>query len=146
MKIKGLKRAKRAVRQAREILISGHVNPDGDSIGSLLSLGMGLERLGKRVYMVSCDGVPHKYRGLPGARRIIKNVTKPVDLAISVDCSSKEILGPTYSAFQKAGKILEIDHHAFRRPFGDITLLDNKAAAVGELVYILLSSLGIVIT
>lgn len=67
MNIKGMEIAKRAVRQAREILISGHLNPDGDSIGSLLSLGMGLEKLGKRVYMVSCDGVPHKYRALPGA-------------------------------------------------------------------------------
>ncbi len=88
MKVAGLEKAKRAVREAREILVAGHLNPDGDSIGSLLSLGMGLEKLGKRVYMVSCDGVPHKYRRLPGADRIIKNMTKLVDLAISVDCSS----------------------------------------------------------
>ncbi len=36
------KKAVRAIREAKSVLISGHANPDGDSIGSLLSLGLGL--------------------------------------------------------------------------------------------------------
>ena len=49
----GLTEAKNSILAAKTIAISGHVNPDGDSIGSLLSLGLGLESLGKRVYMIS---------------------------------------------------------------------------------------------
>ena len=142
----GLIKAKASILAAKEIAISGHINPDGDSIGSLLSLGLGLEKLGKRVYMVSCDGVPKRYRKLPGASRIIKKIDRPVDLAISVDCSNKEILGPTYELFAKAREILEIDHHDFRRPFGDVTYVDVKAAAVGEMIYALLRKLGVHIT
>ncbi|MDO8525172.1 MAG: DHHA1 domain-containing protein, partial [Candidatus Omnitrophota bacterium] len=120
--------------------------PDGDSIGSLLSLGMGLEKLGKRVYMISCDGVPQRYRKLPGASRIIRKLDRQVDLAISVDCSNKEILGATYRLFTRASEILEIDHHDFRRPFGDVSYVDSKAAAVGEMIYMLLKSLRVTIT
>lgn len=136
---------KQKILKAKNIAIANHINPDGDSIGSLLSLGLGIEKLGKRVYMVSADGVPKRYRFLPGASRIIKNVTKPVDLAIAVDCSNKEILGRSYNIFKKTKDILEIDHHEFKRPFGNLFLVDYKAAAVGELVYQLLSELKVCI-
>ncbi len=136
------------VSKARDIVISSHVNPDGDSIGSLLALGLGLESLGKRVYMLSPDGVPRKYRDLPGASRITKSAgkIKKTDLAIAVDCSNKEILGSGFRAFERSRTIVEIDHHDFRRPFGDICLLDTKAAAVGEMIYGLLGRMGIAIT
>lgn len=142
----GIKKAKEAILAANRIAIAGHVNPDGDSIGSLLSLGLGLERLGKKVYMVSRDGIPLRYRRLPGAGRIIRKIDAPVDLAIAVDCSSKEILGQTYESFKSAKNLLEIDHHDFRRPFGTIALVDKDAAAVGELIYLLLSELRVKIS
>lgn len=126
--------------------IASHINPDGDSIGSLLSLGLGLEQIGKRVHLISEDGVPQRYRNLPGANRIVRSVARPVDLAIAVDCSNREILGRTYNYFQKASHILEIDHHDFRRPFGDRSFIDRKAAAVGEMIYLLLESLEVNIT
>ena len=142
----GLTKARDSIMAAEEIAISGHTNPDGDSIGSLLSLGLALEGLGKRVYMISYDRVPQRYRKLPGAARIIKRLDRPVDLAISVDCSNKEILGRAYGVFARANKILEIDHHDFRRPFGDVVYVDDKAAAVGEMIYTLLKKLRITLT
>ena len=142
----GLSKAKSSILAAKTIAISGHVNPDGDSIGSLLSLGLGLESLGKKVYMISRDGVPHRYRKLPGTSRIVRKIGVPVDLAISVDCSNKEILGATYETFRQAGKVLEIDHHGFRRSFGDILYIDKQAASVGEMIYVLLQKLGVRIT
>lgn len=142
----GLGQAHKAIKSARRIAIAGHVNPDGDSIGSLLALGLALERLGKEVVMLSADGVPRRYLALPGASRIVKAVTTPVDLAIAVDCSNREILGRSFEAFQRAGTILEIDHHEFRRPFGQARYIDTKAAAVGEMIHDLIIYLGIRIT
>jgi phosphoesterase RecJ-like protein len=141
-----LRTAKEKILKAREIVIASHINPDGDSIGSLLSLGLGVESLGKRVYMVSSDGVPRRYRFLSGARRVRKGLDKSPDLAISVDCSNKELLGQAYNIFKKAKDIIEIDHHEFRRPFGNIFVIDKKAAAVGELVYMLFERLKVNIT
>lgn len=139
-----LKLVKKRIIKAEEIVVACHINPDGDSIGSLLALGLGIENLGKRVHMISPGGVPRRYRLLPGARRIKKDIKKPVvDLAISVDCSNKELLGSAYRIFKDAEEIIEIDHHEFRRPFGGIPLIDNKAAAVGEIVYTLLGELNV---
>lgn len=138
-----LKYIKEKILKAKAIVIAGHINPDGDSIGSLLSLGLGLKKMGKRVYMLSPDGLPRRYALLPAAAKVIRSTTEPPDLAIAVDCSNKEILGKVYPVFKKAQDILEIDHHEFRRPFGNLFFLDNKAAAVGELVYILLKELKV---
>lgn len=126
--------------------MAGHINPDGDSIGSLLSLGLGIERMGKKVYMLSPDGVPRRYRALPSAGRIIAHTKKGADLAIAVDCSNRELLGRAWRDFERSKTILEIDHHDFRRSFGDLSFIDSKAAAVGELIYLLLQRWGVRIT
>lgn len=139
----GLKKAKEAILESKDIVISGHINPDGDSIGSLLGLGLGLEKLGKRVHMISSEGVPERYEFLPGANRVKKKFNKKCDLAITVDCSNKEILGENYNSISKGKRILEIDHHEFRRPYGNIELMDHQASAVGEMIYALLTELGI---
>jgi bifunctional oligoribonuclease and PAP phosphatase NrnA len=133
------------IEESRSILISGHFNPDGDSIGSLLGLGLGLRQLGKKVYMISADDIPKRYRKLPGASKVVKRVDIAVDAAIAVDCGSKELLGETFKSFLKAKKIIEIDHHQFRKPFGHIRLVDRRAAAVGELIYLVLENLGVTI-
>ena len=142
----GLKAAGEAIRKARTIAVSGHIHPDGDSIGSMLALGLGLEAMGKRVCMVSCDGVPKRYRALPGAAKIARRFDTVPDLAIAVDCGSKEMLGRIYEQFRRAPEILEIDHHDFRRSFGTLQLIDNKAAAVGEIIFELLRTIKVDIT
>ncbi|MDD5195246.1 MAG: DHHA1 domain-containing protein [Candidatus Omnitrophica bacterium] len=140
-----MNKAVRQILAAKSIVIAGHINPDGDCIGSLLSLGLGLETLGKRVYMLSSDGVPLRYRYLPGAGRILRKTDKRCDIAISVDCGRKEMLAGAYSAFEKARCIIEIDHHAFRVPFGDLFIIDIHAACVGEIIYKLLKLLGVTV-
>lgn len=145
--MKGFKRnlriAARAILKARTIAISGHINPDGDSIGSLLALGLALKSLGKTVYLLSQDSLPERYTCLPGASSVIREIDKKVDLAIAVDCSNEEIIGRTFQTFQDAALTLEIDHHEFRRRFADLSLIDNNAAAVGEIIYLLLKELQI---
>ena len=128
------------------VAISGHFNPDGDSIGTMLSLGLGLESIGKQVFMVCADEIPCNYRLLPGVSRLVKSMHHKVDLAIAVDCGSKEMLGANVDVLEKAGIVIEIDHHRCRSPFGDISLVDPDASAAGELIYELLTELGIPIT
>lgn len=144
--MKGLAKAISAINKAKTIAVAGHINPDGDCIGSLLSLGSGLKKLGKRVTLVSYDGVPKKYRKLPGVGLIKRTVDKKVDLSITVDCNAQEMLGGAFRGLRKADTILEIDHHEIRDSFGDIRLVDEDAAAVGEQVYVLLKKLGVKIT
>jgi bifunctional oligoribonuclease and PAP phosphatase NrnA len=136
----------KAIKKAKTIAISGHANPDGDSLGSLLALGLGLESLGKKVFMLCQDELPASYKLLPGADRLVKTLRNKVDLAIAVDCSMIDVIEKNVRVFEEAKKILEIDHHDFRKAFGDIHLINNDAAAVGELVYELLNRLGVKLT
>ena len=144
--MEGFKKIQQSILRAKNIAVSGHINPDGDSIGSLLALGLALDSLGKNVYLLCQGNLPGHYRFLPGVDRIVSTTNKKIDLAIAVDCSTIELLGKNASVFKKAKTILEIDHHEFRKSFGDIHLVDHEAAAVGELVYILLKKLHVVIT
>ncbi len=144
--MRGFKKIRRGILGARSIAISSHANPDGDSIGSLLALGLALKSLGKKVYMLCQDKIPPSYRSLPGAGRIIKTTKKRVDLAIAVDCSIIDLLDKNIPVFKKAKSVLEIDHHEFRRSFGDMQIVDHRAAAVGELIYFLLKKLNIKIS
>ncbi|MBN2482840.1 MAG: bifunctional oligoribonuclease/PAP phosphatase NrnA [Candidatus Omnitrophica bacterium] len=138
-----IKAAVRLIQKAKTIVIAGHMNPDGDCVGSMLALGLGLKTKGKRVYFLNQDGIPKKLRSLPGASAVRKTLKAPVDLAIAVDCSKKEMLGKIYGVFERAGKILEIDHHDMRQVFGDQQLIWPHASCVGEIIYVLLDILGV---
>lgn len=140
---KAYKKSAQAILAAKSIAIAAHINPDGDTIGSLLALGLALKKIGKQVYFISQDGVPRKYRFLPGARLIRRSLAKKVDLAIAVDCASSKQLKDSFKIFKSAKNILEIDHHEVRRSFGNIQLVDVSAAAVGEIIYRLVNMLGI---
>lgn len=144
--MKGIANAKRVILAAKEIVVSCHTDPDGDAIGSMLALGLGLKRLGKKVNFVIADSVPKKYGSLPGAKLIRRRIKSRPDLAIAVDCGIPERLGTAFTYFENASEVIEIDHHLFRRPFGTVALIDHKAAAVAEQVYILLKKLGVKIT
>ncbi|MFA5087575.1 MAG: DHH family phosphoesterase [Candidatus Omnitrophota bacterium] len=144
--MEGMLKAKESLRKAGNILVACHINPDGDTVGSMLALGLGLEKMGKKIVFFSADGVPKAYRRLPGADRVITRLHQAkgrFDLAVAVDCGYKHMLGGAWAVFKKARNILEIDHHAVRESFGTISLLDTKAAAVGEMIYCLLKVLRV---
>lgn len=146
--MRNIKSAKNVIKTAKHILISGHMNPDGDSIGSMLALGLALKKMGKSVEMISSGPIPEVYTRLPGAKAIRMQPKRKnkIDLGITVDCSTIKILGEHQVHFKNAAQCLEIDHHQFREPFGDIAIVDYKAAAVGEIIYRLLRALKAEIT
>ncbi|MDR0306930.1 MAG: DHH family phosphoesterase [Chitinispirillales bacterium] len=137
---------KRCIEAASSVLICGHKNPDGDSIGSMLSLGLGLESMGKEVIMLCGEEIPQAYSHLPGIKSVVKGIEKDVDLAIAVDCASKEMIGVGISVFESAEHTLEIDHHFKRSSFAEFSLVDPYAGSAGELVYSFLKKLCVPIS
>jgi phosphoesterase RecJ-like protein len=130
---------KQVVSNAETILIACHVNPDGDAIGSMLALGLALEKSGRQVQLVCQDGVPHPLQSLPGAGRVEREASGAADLAIAVDCGTKELLGSAHRVFETAGCTVEIDHHEYRRPFSLVSVIDKDAVSVGEMIYRMLN-------
>ncbi len=144
--MKDLVKIKQGIFKSKHIVIVGHKNPDGDCVGSLLALGLGLISIGKRVDMLLQDAVPKQYRQLPGANKIKRKTERTPDMAIAVDCNTMEMVGRPFEAIREANYILEIDHHEYGKAFGNLSLIDTKAAAAGELVYRLLKYLNVNIT
>jgi phosphoesterase RecJ-like protein len=140
-----MEQIKKCIKEASSILVCGHKNPDGDSLGALLALGLGLKGMGKDVIMLCSDEIPLRFKHLPGVGEVVSFTNRRVDLAVAVDCGSREMLGTQLYAFERAEKVLEIDHHLVRSSFAPLSLVDASASSAGELVYFLLRALGITI-
>lgn len=119
-----------------------HVHPDGDAIGSLLALGLGLENAGKEVAMVVPGGVPATYRFLEGTEKITTTASLTPEVIIALDCADRERLLLPEAVFATGAPLVNIDHHISNSMFGDFNHVLPEAAATGEIVYDLLADGG----
>jgi phosphoesterase RecJ-like protein len=119
------------LREANHILIACHMRPDGDAIGSLLGLGLALQDAGKRVQMVSVDGVPQNLRFLAGSDQISTQAREPFDIFVTVDCSEAQRAGISLDDRQPD---INIDHHITNESFADLNLIEPGAVATAEIL------------
>jgi phosphoesterase RecJ-like protein len=116
-------------------LISSHVNPDGDSIGSQLAFYWYLRSLGKEVTVYDRDPVPTKLAFLADANVITtRPPAGPFDVFVVLDSSNPRRLG-WKGVDTVAPRVINIDHHRDNTLFGDCTIVDTDAAATGELIH-----------
>lgn len=144
---KQFKEAVGALCAAERIVLAGHVNPDGDTLGCILALTHVLRVLGKEAVPLSADGVPDIYRWMPGSAWVQTGAERTdFDLAIVCDAGSLDRLGarvrPTIAA---VSPLLDIDHHVSEGVFGDIQIVDSRAAATAELVWKLIRALSVAV-
>ncbi len=130
------KKAVEAIVSAQKIVLAGHVNPDGDTLGCVLALAHVLRSLGKDVTAISTDGVPDILKWLPESDLIVTGTERrDFDLAIVCDAGALERIGRSVMpAVEAAPHLIDIDHHVADGVFGDIRILDSTAAATAELV------------
>lgn len=130
-----------------DIVLLGHINPDGDAVGSCFALWHALRAMGKRAVVCLPGGPVKQYLGIaPGSETALD----PADdlpfapkTALAVDVSEYERLGEAGMAlFDRCRNHAVLDHHATNPGFGEIYVLDGEAAAAGELVVDLIDALG----
>ena len=143
-----LQDAAAAIHASQTIVLACHVNPDGDALGSMLGLALALLPLGKTVTCLSEDGIPAILTFLPGAE-LVRQTTDQTefDLALVVDSGDLPRVGNTVQPIiGRARRVVDIDHHVTSGAFGDIRVLDARAASTAEIVYALLQTLQVPIT
>lgn len=140
-----MEEAKEIIRDSSNIYIASHINPDGDNIGSMLALGLGLKKIGKSVKILKSDSLPEEFNFLPGYNYIedLSSLPDEIDLFIALDSSDQDRLGENKRLLEISKTIINIDHHISNNKFGHINIVDPKAAATGELVFDFLQVLGI---
>lgn len=132
------------LEQNNNFLITSHLNPDCDALGSELALAEHLDRLGKKVTIMNSDPVPNAFRFLDPTGAIKKYVPtkhaaliKKAEVIIVLDASGGwKRMGRVGDALAQAGAVkVCIDHHPDATNFVDVAVVDPDAAATGELVY-----------
>ena len=129
--------AKSLLGKSKSILISGHLSPDGDSLGSMIALARMLCAAGKQAVAtadIKALGKPGFLEGVKDLLPLRKLKRKKFDLFIYVDASSPDRLPPEVRPFAEKLPTITIDHHATSEPKG-VSILDPAASSAGELVW-----------
>lgn len=137
-------------------LCLGHIQPDGDALGSAIALALAIRRAGG-CSVVSFDpgplpfGLPPSLNFLPGKHlladpEMIPSGSSGPSAVITFDTGSTERLGrlaPFAEVLQDGPPVLVIDHHARGSVFGGIRLVQPEAAATAEMIAQLIDGLGV---
>jgi phosphoesterase RecJ-like protein len=129
---------RRALSEHRSFLVCGHEDLDGDCIGSQLGLYHWLTAEGKQAAVVCAGPTLSNYSFLPGYAQVKSRVPEgfTADVTLCVDTGSAQRVVP---GVRLQGLVVNIDHHPGNTNFGDLNWVDPDAAAVGEMIYILLT-------
>jgi len=138
------------LRRGRQAVLSTHINPDGDGLGSELALAAFLRQRGLRVAVINSDPVPRLYAFLdprgdiltpeaPAARRALETC----ELFFAIDNGTLSRMGALQEWIRatRARRIC-IDHHASQDDVWDLRLIDESACSTGTLVHRLIRTLG----
>jgi bifunctional oligoribonuclease and PAP phosphatase NrnA len=140
-----LSRAAATIAGSPSLLVTCHVGPDGDALGSMLGFGMAAATAGKRVQASFGEPfvVGDTYRYLPLDLLVPPGeVDAGAQVAVAFDAGSLDRLGSLAPAFTRAPVSIVVDHHASNTRFGTINLIDADAAASAEVAIRLIDELG----
>ena len=130
---------------ADNILLTSHVHPDGDAIGSCLALYHVLKSMGKGVQVVIDDHAPDIYDILPGFGKIQRYDGKALeaDLVVLLDARPGRE-GRVCAAV--SAPVLNIDHHTSNDMSADYAYVESEASATAEILYGIFREWGVTLT
>ena len=139
-----------ALDACESFVITGHVNPDGDCLGSALALMHALRARGKKADVLLVEDTPVEYglRFLPGSEELVpaeRYVGEP-EAFVYVDVSVRSRIGCGAAIADARPKRFAIDHHANDEQVAELNYLDPDAASCSILVWEVIRELGISIT
>lgn len=142
-----------ALREACRVVLTTHVRPDGDALGTTAAMALGLSRLGIDAECLVLSEVPPKYAFLYADARVQWRYLKDVDATAMLDGADALLVCDTGTWSQLpglqepievfGGKKLVLDHHVTQEDWADVKLVDTTAGAAAEVALLLLKRLGI---
>lgn len=128
------------IKSSKNILIISHVNPDGDTLGSMCGLYCAiLDNFKKKCDMVAISKIPDVYSYLPHLSEV-KNVddldkSREYDLVINVDVAALDRACDAKILFEKAKFTVNIDHHKTNIAYGNLNFINPDASSTGEVLF-----------
>lgn len=135
------------IKSSKNILITSHINPDGDTLGSMC----GMYSLIKLNFKKKCDmlvvsKVPEKYKFIPNIN-LVKHIedldkSREYDLVINVDVAAIDRICDGKILFDKAKHTVNIDHHKTNIGYGELNFVEGDASSAAEVVYSIAKTSG----
>ena len=125
------------IDQAGKIVILGHVNPDGDCVGSCLAVYNYIKEWdSSKAVTVRLERAPSKFSYLSGFDAIETEAGEETyDLCICLDSSDEERLGDFKTCFDHSAKTICIDHHITNRGYAQENVIEGHASSACEVLY-----------
>ncbi len=150
------KQLHRFMNRYDRFLLSGHIRPDGDSVGVCTALGLALMDMGKEVRIVF-DGDPSRYTKIVDHVPALPEDVEVKDAGscfesgnsfafIMMDCSEPERTGRAAEAIMAAEASLCIDHHVTSKENADFNYVESETGSTCEILYHLFKLAGVPIT
>ncbi|MGL5694084.1 MAG: DHH family phosphoesterase, partial [Peptostreptococcaceae bacterium] len=135
------------IKGSNDFVVTSHISPDGDNIGSTLGIYYTLKKMGKNVYYVIDDNAPLNLRFLvKDVKRLTSIDFKELNIQeyslVSLDCGDKSRVCVSEDIKENAKSIICIDHHASNDAYGDLNYIEADASSTCELVYNILVRLS----
>jgi phosphoesterase RecJ-like protein len=137
------------IDRSRSVVLTTHINPDGDGIGSECAFARFLKRQGKDVRIINHSDTPANLRFLSDIFPVETftpahhaDVIRHADAIFVIDTNHPDRLAsmkPFY--LENRGAKACIDHHPDPGPFPDLCLIDEASSATGEIIYKILLEL-----
>ncbi len=140
---------RRALAGVRRVVLTAHVDPDPDALGSALGLYNVLRREGWDALPVCVGHVPSFAPSLPGSEAIVRfpsrmedaqdapPVLEPGDALVVCDTPVAARMGAFYEVHRDQlaqCQVLVFDHHYTNDDFGTVNVVDPTAAATAEVI------------
>ncbi len=128
------------IKSSKNILIISHVNPDGDTLGSMCGVYSAiLENYKKKCDMMAVSKVPEVYSYMPNLSKV-RNIeefdkSREYDLVINVDVAAIDRICDGKTLFDKAKFTVNIDHHKTNIAYGNLNFINPEASSTGEVLF-----------
>ncbi|MDE6182339.1 MAG: bifunctional oligoribonuclease/PAP phosphatase NrnA [Eubacteriales bacterium] len=130
------------IKKAKNIVLAGHVSPDGDAVSANFALALAIKKIGKEP-IILLEKYADTYDYLTGHNFVYTEEQDKLnpDLFISLDCGDIKRLGKAEEVFKRAKKTINIDHHMSNDNFADINVVNKEGSSTSEVVYEILNQM-----
>jgi phosphoesterase RecJ-like protein len=142
----GAQRMAQAIREIDNVIVAGHVNPDGDAVGALAAAGHILHSIGKNFMLYSNAGLPRSFSflSLPDTvHTSLECPPLPLHGALFLDCNEPHRLGHDLAARMSELASVNIDHHPGKGMGSHANWIFPQAAATSQLMAYVAACLGL---
>ena len=132
-----IRTVKQAIKKFNKFLITSHINPEGDAIGSQVAMACLLRKLGKKFVMLDDSPVPNVLRFMKGTEDISKEMPRDFNYQAVITLDSPDLarIGRVNEYIKKDSVIINIDHHISNVNFGKFNWVEPDFSSAGEMVY-----------